>query len=529
MNFKKFAAVVAAAALTASISVSSMFAFAEGETPVSPNTSSTGENVVSDGNLQFEYIDGGAKIVGCDKGVTELNIQELLNGYSIIEIGENAFADCQKLSKVTLPKTIKKIDKLAFLNCYALSEITIPESVTEIGDAAFQNCLMLQKADIKGKIQSLTTGAFYNCQLLSEVTLPDTLTYIGACVFDTCASLQEIKIPDSVSCIDAYAFRNCYNLAKMNLPAGLTALGGCAFMNCYEISEITVSEDNQNFTVEDNVLYNKDKTQLFATAPVAVSGNVEIPRSVTVIQPYAFAGCTNLKAVTIPSGVEKIDEGTFGYCSSLTEIVIPEGVTEIGTMAFTNCDNIVRAQLPTTLKTIGPAAFYCNKSLSEISFGGGLETISNGAFLDCPSLMEVNVPASVTEIGQYAFGYESSENGEEAIKVAGFKMKVSAGSKADKYARENGFASEKTGTNLKKIAFIVVCAGIGLATIVIAVVILRKGKKKPDEAAEGEENELTSEETEGYTSILDNENPEDNDTKAKSDDEKNKEEASENE
>ena len=56
---------------------------------------------------------------------------------SVFQIGEDAFADCKKLQKVTLHEGIKKVGKNAFYNT-SLKEITIPSTVTKLGKNAFR-------------------------------------------------------------------------------------------------------------------------------------------------------------------------------------------------------------------------------------------------------------------------------------------------------------------------------------------------------------------------------------------------------
>ena len=54
-------------------------------------------------------------------------------------ITSNAFQDCENLTSVTFPSTLKTIGDYAFENT-SLSAITIPTNVTSIGEQAFSNC-----------------------------------------------------------------------------------------------------------------------------------------------------------------------------------------------------------------------------------------------------------------------------------------------------------------------------------------------------------------------------------------------------
>ena len=60
--------------------------------------------------------------------------------YTVKEIGYLSFYYA-RVSKLTLPNTIREIDSQAFLACGSLSELRIPSSVKKIGKRAFGGCL----------------------------------------------------------------------------------------------------------------------------------------------------------------------------------------------------------------------------------------------------------------------------------------------------------------------------------------------------------------------------------------------------
>ena len=65
---------------------------------------------------------------------------------------------------------------------------------------------------------------------------------------------------------------------------------------------------------------------------------------VTSIGEGAFARCSGLTDVTIPSGVTSIGDGAFMYCSGLTSVTIPGSVTSIGGGAFLFCSGLTSAE-----------------------------------------------------------------------------------------------------------------------------------------------------------------------------------------
>jgi len=101
---------------------------------------------------------------------------------------------------------------------------------------------------------------------------------------------------------------------------------------------------------------------------------------VTVIQQFAFYGCSKLKNITIPNTIRKIDTSAFKNCYSLKNISLPNSITEIKENAFDTCMKLTEISIPNKMKTIKMSTFY-----------------------GCLSLKKVTIPASVTSIEAYAF------------------------------------------------------------------------------------------------------------------------------
>ncbi|MBR5178451.1 MAG: leucine-rich repeat domain-containing protein [Lachnospiraceae bacterium] len=77
-------------------------------------------------------------ITGADKSITLAKIPKKISNVVVKVIGDEAFKNCTKLKKVTLPSKLKTIGDSAFYGCSALEYIDIPAKVTAIGNKAFE-------------------------------------------------------------------------------------------------------------------------------------------------------------------------------------------------------------------------------------------------------------------------------------------------------------------------------------------------------------------------------------------------------
>jgi hypothetical protein len=144
----------------------------------------------------------------------ELIFEREANGFSYREIGEGAFSN-SVFKKVSLPSSVKKINKDAFAGCTSLESIVIPEGVTEI-----------------------EAGAFWECSNLETIYFPTTLTTFGEDVFDACDGLKQVVIPNNVKVISPFLFFNCKYLKEISLPASIEVLGKSCFAYCIRLNTV---------------------------------------------------------------------------------------------------------------------------------------------------------------------------------------------------------------------------------------------------------------------------------------------------
>lgn len=97
-------------------------------------------------------------------------------------------------------------------------DVVIPEGVTMIGFECFKNS-KISSVTIPGSVRKIDSMAFSDCSNLQTVNISEGLETIGYRAFANCSSLKEITIPESVQNIEEYAFDCCYAIERVTMPA----------------------------------------------------------------------------------------------------------------------------------------------------------------------------------------------------------------------------------------------------------------------------------------------------------------------
>jgi hypothetical protein len=233
----------------------------------------------------------------------------------------------------------------------------------------------------------------------TTITTIPANTFYGSANPRGCATLTGITIPNSVNSIGNNAFGSCANLASVTIGSDVTSIGTQVFMSCPSLEEISINPGNSNYSSDNGVLYNGNKTVLIAYP--SATGFFTIPNSVTTIGERAFQNCISLTSVTIGNNVTTIGNNAFYQCSGLTSVTIGSGVTTIGNNAFYQCSGLTSVIIGSNVTTIGEYAFYQCSGLTSVTIESG--TIGNRAFTGCTDLTSVTIGSNVTTIGS-AFG-----------------------------------------------------------------------------------------------------------------------------
>lgn len=208
--------------------------------------------------------------------------------------------------------------------------------------------------------------------------------------------LTSIYIPNSVKSIGGFAFENNKNLESVHLPENGCTIGhrggyldahGSIFDGCTSLKTIT------------------------------------IPDGLDVIDPTHFETCISalsapkLESVTFAKGTSTICNGLLANCPSLKSINIPDSVKSIGAFAFSGCEALESVRLPEGGCEIGSVFF---------SYNDGPKRYGN-VFQGCTSLTNLHIPKGITALSSenyYAWDY--SMFSAPALKSVTFEDSVNA-------------------------------------------------------------------------------------------------------
>ena len=141
-------------------------------------------------------------------------------------------------------------------------------------------------------------------------------------------SFKSIYFPNGIREIGMNAFSQCYDLLSIHLPNSVEKIGVSCFENAKSLQYLQLSRNIK--VIPQKAFTTSEKLEKL----IIPEGGVE------ELGLDAFAICTSLKEVSLPSTLIKIDRGVFWRCRSLKEIRIPASVTEIGEFTFYDCDSL---------------------------------------------------------------------------------------------------------------------------------------------------------------------------------------------
>lgn len=380
---------------------------------------------------------------------------ETIDLNKVTKLGASSIYEASKLTKITLPKDIKKYDEATklgmtegcFESCIKVAEYKVPAENTDFVDIdgvvfskSVQDILYLYPPNkagttytIPASVKTLAKKSFQSVQHLTTMTIPTNVETFSQETFRGAANLETVTFdePSNIKELGFHSFRICSKLKEVTLPKSLKKIG-VAFLECWNLETINVPNGSQLEEIPDNAFTTNTKLKAFniqGSCPLKTIGRnafanlkelekFEFPKTVTTINSNAFSGCEKMATATFADDAEirTIGSGAFADCG-LKNFIVPKNVQKIEREAFRNCAALDTVNISEATTDISPEAFKNCSNLKAInvskknsvysSVDGYLLSQNKKTLMIFPPGKANDrftlLPPSITSIGKYAF------------------------------------------------------------------------------------------------------------------------------
>ena len=367
-----------------------------------------GDNKIAGYRGKYASEDGRCLIVdGKLINVVERDLTTYTIPDGVVEIGNEAFANCTELTSITIPKSVITIKSGAFNGCDSIKTLSLD---TNEFNADYIYLGNLEELTLGPNVKDVAEGTFAKSFKLKRLTI-NTEHFSGKWV--DLSKIEEITIAPGITILDSNALSgfggklivNNNNISKATLAGAnpteivlgdnVQSFEHDALSECSNLTKFSGSN-----TTEDgcNVVING---KLVAVIQKDLTEHV-VPEGVTEIGSHVFKGCTSLTSMNISESVKVIGKYAFYGCSGLTSITLPKSITKLENGVFAGC-GLTSIDLPNSITSIGEYTFYECSNLTTATIAPGVTSIGACAFKDCSKLKSITIPNSVTSFGKSAF------------------------------------------------------------------------------------------------------------------------------
>ena len=367
---------------------------------------------VAPGNTHF-YSNDGVLIekIGPNDWVASYPVAKTGTEYAVPEgiygVRTGAFQCVANLIKLTLPASLKESPSSAEFTGYS-SAAKLANIEVATGNTAFKSIDgVLVSLDGKKLIAypNAKPGAASSLPAYQGVIgqpsasvykIPDGVEIVGQAAFAQVNGLTAIEL-NEVKKLEKGAFDKQTKLRNVRLGSSVDTIEEGAFGGNQNLTAFDVDPLNPNYTSDDGVIYNADKTEL-VLFPGGKGGEYTTLPTTTKIRRRAFYYNNVLAKVNFNKDLEVIDGDAFQATTELKNITFeaPARVKSIGTFAFQG-SGLTELNIPASLQTVDWSAFGFSK-LKKITVADGsqLQSINKEAFNGCKDLEEFTFEGSST-------------------------------------------------------------------------------------------------------------------------------------
>ena len=292
----------------------------------------------------------GTKIVFMTNGLlANISTFEIPNGVTNFGMNIGLYTN---IKQINIPSTL---ESLGAANKFpkSISNVIVDENNTRY---ASENGILYTKDD----------KTLIMCYLKEkDINIQEGILTLNAYCFKQAENAENIILPESLQTISSSALRENNKFKKILIGKNVSSISPMFKLINYA-GTVEISEENPYYTIENNILYSKDKKTLIC-ALYQITGSFTVPGTVENIGNLAF-DAQGMQEVILESGVKKIDESAFSQCSNLKKITIPNTVTNMGVDLFERCNNLESIVIDNKEGAISGAPWGAPKGMRAITW-----------------------------------------------------------------------------------------------------------------------------------------------------------------
>ena len=397
--------------------------------------------------LTDRYVTIEANVISTEKvfynGAIKIPSTVQINGstYTVTEILPGCFA-YSKLTELTIPASIVKIDAQGFSNDewdksndeikYAFQKVIVEDGDTPLiiaGSSPYYRERLDMPKDwyIGRNLISAEDGVviqleFFTADETCDVSLTfgdkvTSLDGIGVAsgkikklsigkgiaeipyhFFYSVDNLEFLSLSEGLKVIGEGAFGDTYShdcpLTELVIPSSVEKIGGDAFAGCYNLKKLTIADSDKTLVLGEDGQFLCCPLESFYLGRNIALDDEEHYRASLVFN--------SAKAMTVGDKVTELPAGLFSE-TGIETVTLGKNLKKIGESIFWRCHNLKNIEIPSGISEI-PWHAFAETGITKLDLPEGVKSIGEAAFSACVNLSEIVIPSSVTEIGHYAFG-----------------------------------------------------------------------------------------------------------------------------
>ena len=346
-----------------------------------------------------------------------------------------------QITSVAIENGITNLPYAAFAECSKLTSITIPNSITTFDVNAssqkgcqFEGCTSLIAVWFEEgcQLEVIPSNTFYGCKALSSITIPKSVRTFAAhkngigSQFSYCESLRSVEFEEGsqLEAIASKAFSNCWSLQSITIPKSVKEFGkdrfgqGAQFYDCPALENVIFEEGSQLTEIPAYTFNNCTSLQ-----------SITIPSSIKTLSAYQnglgyhFYGCTSLQSITVLASTAPAIDGTdaFGNVAETGTLIVPTGSDystwmeqlptgwtikygtdktdpepcgENATWSFDRSTHTLIISGQGTLMS-SPWLGQYKDQIENVEIENGISNLPYAAFYECSKLTHITIPNSV--------------------------------------------------------------------------------------------------------------------------------------